>query len=180
MQPTPKVVMTHKLKVFISLEISNVWKKRDSPIDSISSHSWCHNYRKESHITFLLLLHQSHPRAPSQLTRRHRWQRKTVGLVTEHAVGKSHEDYQCLGPGRRKWRFFCSLCWSSPGSPGSAKSIPELASHAQTSKAFTFAMTSHSAKSKHSLRFFHGQILTPNCQGWPLLHPNGKPPFPRK
>lgn len=115
--PPPKVVLTHKSKVFISLEISNVWKKRDSPIDSINSHSWCHNYRKESHITFLLLLNQSHPRAPSQLTRRHRWQRKTVGLVTEHAVGKSHEDYQCLGPGRRKWRFLCSLCWSSPGSP---------------------------------------------------------------
>lgn len=72
---------------------------------------------------------------------------------------------------------FAGALQAAPALPSAFQSLPHMP---RPAKAFAFAMTSHSAKSKHTLCFFHGQILTPNCQGWPLLNPNGKPPFPRK
>lgn len=60
--------------------------------------------------------------------------RQDGGLVTKQALGKSHGDYQSLGTSRGKSRVLAGFCWSSPGSRSSAKCIPELASHAQTSK----------------------------------------------
>ena len=61
-----------------------------------------------------------------------------------------------------------------PGAPGRASCIPQPPLCPDD-----FVMTSGSAQSKHSPRFFHGHVLTPNCQHWPPDHPDGKPPFPR-
>lgn len=104
--------------------------------------------------------------------------RQDGGLVTKQALGKSHGDYQCLGASRRKSRVLAGFCWSSPGVPALPSAFQSLPHMPRPAKTFAFAMTSHSAKSKHALHFFHGQILTPNCQCWPLCNPNGKPPFP--
>lgn len=123
---------------------------------------------------------QKEPRSPPASFRNHRtvnpsderlvWRQGKDGTRRTVTVPTQGAERQALPPAWRTGIPECPVCQLHSRAP--LLPCPDGAKAA--------VMTSRSAKSKHSPHFFHGQVLTPNCQHRPPNNPNGKLPFPRK
>lgn len=125
--------------------------------------------RKKNFVTLLLLLETIGPSNPSN-----------ERMVPAPGERRDSQDSDGVHAGSRATGFPARLAHRHPRVPR----VCQLHSRAPPlpcpDGAKAAVMTSRSAKSKHSPHFFHGQVLTPNCQHRPPNNPNGKLPFPRK
>lgn len=146
--------------------MSKVKKQKNYTHDVISSRI----NRNENPVTLQLLLKTISSASPISLIKGRCWRHGKMG-ITEVRVFVQVKEGQDF-PARRSQRHPRVPQFCQPHSRAHFLPCPDGAKAS--------VMTSRSAKSKHSLCFFHGQILTPNCQHWPPNSPNGKLPFPRK